>query len=44
MGLCGKGPNVLIYPQKAWFAVASPADGDRILGEIDVLLSTPQEK
>jgi (2Fe-2S) ferredoxin len=44
MGLCGKGPNVMIYPQKAWFAVASPADGDRILGEIEVLLSTPQEK
>ncbi len=19
MGLCGKGPNVMIYPQKAWF-------------------------
>lgn len=40
MGLCGKGPNVMIYPQKAWFAVASPADGERILGEIEVLLST----
>ena len=35
MGLCGKGPNVMIYPQKAWFAVASPADGDRILEEIE---------
>jgi (2Fe-2S) ferredoxin len=40
MGLCGKGPNVMIYPQKAWFAAASPADGDRILGEIEELLST----
>jgi (2Fe-2S) ferredoxin len=40
MGLCGKGPNVMIYPQKAWFAVASPADGDRILEEIEMLLST----
>ena len=44
MGLCGKGPNVMIYPQKAWFAVASPADGDRILGEIEMLLSAPPEK
>jgi len=34
----------MIYPQKAWFAVASPADGERILGEIEVLLSTPKEK
>jgi len=39
MGLCGKGPNVMIYPQKAWFAVASPSDGDRILEEMDLLLS-----
>ncbi len=44
MGLCGKGPNVMIYPQKAWFAVASPADGDRILGEIETLLAAPPEK
>jgi (2Fe-2S) ferredoxin len=41
MGLCGKGPNVMIYPQKAWFAAASPADGDRILAEIEQFLSSP---
>ena len=39
MGLCGKGPNVMIYPQKAWFAVASPEDGEKILEEIELLLS-----
>ena len=35
---------MLIYPQKAWFAAASPADGDRILGEIETLLAAPPEK
>lgn len=39
MGLCGKGPNVMIYPQKTWFAVASPSDKEAILEEIGVLLS-----
>jgi hypothetical protein len=34
---------VMIYPQKAWFAVASPADGDRILKEIEVLLAKEEK-
>jgi (2Fe-2S) ferredoxin len=44
MGLCGKGPNVMIYPQKAWFAVTSAADGEKILEEIELLFSAPPEK
>ncbi|HQL90685.1 MAG TPA: (2Fe-2S) ferredoxin domain-containing protein [Syntrophales bacterium] len=43
MGLCGKGPNVMIYPQRAWFAMASPSDGEAILEEIGVLLSAEAE-
>jgi hypothetical protein len=29
----------MIYPQKAWFAAASPDDGEKILEEIELLLS-----
>jgi len=39
MGLCEKGPNVMIYPQKVLFTNASPADGDLIIEEIARLLS-----
>ncbi|OPY04258.1 MAG: Ferredoxin, 2Fe-2S [Syntrophaceae bacterium PtaB.Bin038] len=43
MGLCGRGPNVMVYPQKVWFAGASPEDGEKILGEIARLLSAEEE-
>lgn len=39
MGLCGKGPNVMIYPQKAWFSATTPEDGEKILEEIEQLLA-----
>ena len=26
MGLCGQGPNVLLYPQKVWFSGVSADD------------------
>jgi len=39
MGLCEKGPNVMIYPQKVLFTNVSPADGDLIIEEIARLLS-----
>jgi (2Fe-2S) ferredoxin len=40
MGLCNKGPNVMIYPQKVWFATVTPDDGNRIMDEIEILLSS----
>jgi (2Fe-2S) ferredoxin len=39
MGLCQKGPIVMIYPRKVLFTSASPADGDLIIEEIAALLS-----
>ncbi|MBM3163588.1 MAG: (2Fe-2S) ferredoxin domain-containing protein [Chlorobi bacterium] len=34
MGLCATGPNVMIYPQKAWFSGVSPDDVDGIVSVI----------
>lgn len=38
MGLCAKGPNVMLYPQGVWFSGVSLQDGDRILDEVQKLL------
>ncbi len=34
MGLCAKGPNVMIYPQKVWFSHVSMEDVDLIVSKI----------
>ncbi len=39
MGLCGKGPNVMIYHQKVWFSDVSTEDTGEILLKIEELLS-----
>lgn len=31
MGLCNEGPNVMIYPQRAWFSAVSPWDVEAIV-------------
>ncbi len=41
LGLCGEGPNILIYPQNLWYSAVSPADVARIAGEIEQLLKKP---
>ncbi len=38
LGLCQKGPNVIIYPQNEWFASVSPADTDAILSKVESFL------
>ncbi len=35
MGLCTKGSNVLIYPQKVWFSGVTPDDVDEIVSAIE---------
>jgi (2Fe-2S) ferredoxin len=44
MGLCAKGPNVVLYPQGVWFNEVSAGDGERILEEIDTLLADDRQK
>ncbi len=42
LGLCGEGPNVLIYPQNLWYSAVSMGDVERIASDIEQLLATPQ--
>lgn len=39
LGVCGEGPNVMIYPQKIWFSGVSLDDVDEILSAIERLMS-----
>ncbi|MBP7830886.1 MAG: (2Fe-2S) ferredoxin domain-containing protein [Kiritimatiellae bacterium] len=39
LGLCERGPNVMIYPQGLWFSAVAPADAEAILAEVGKLLS-----
>lgn len=39
MGLCEKGPNVILYPQKVWFSAVAPDDAGAILQRIETFLS-----
>ena len=39
MGLCAKGPNVMIYPQGLWFSGVTLDDTDQILETVSGFLS-----
>ena len=39
MGLCAKGPNVMVYPQKIWYSQVSTDDVDLILSKIEEVLN-----
>ncbi|MFH1810395.1 MAG: (2Fe-2S) ferredoxin domain-containing protein [Pseudomonadota bacterium] len=39
LGLCAKGPNVLIYPQGIWLAGQAPDDAPAILDRVEALLN-----
>jgi (2Fe-2S) ferredoxin len=39
MGLCVKGPNVMIYPQKLWFFEVFPDDVDEIVSAIERIMA-----
>ena len=34
LGLCAKGPNVMLYPQNIWFSGVTLADADTILDKV----------
>ena len=34
MGLCARGPNVMVQPQGAWFSAVTPDDVPAILDEV----------
>lgn len=39
MGLCEKGPNVILYPQGIWFSAVAATDLDEILAAIEKVLA-----
>ena len=38
MGLCAKGPNVMIYPQQSWFPAVNNEDVDDIIIKLENML------
>lgn len=38
LGLCAKGPNVILYPQKVWFSEVSQDDVGEILLKVGEIL------
>lgn len=40
MGLCAKGSNVMIYPQKIWFSEVLPDEVDEIISTIEHVMAT----
>ncbi len=38
LGVCDKGPNVMIYPQKLWFSEVAVEDAEALLKVIEDLL------
>ncbi len=40
MGLCSRGSNVMIYPQKIWFSEVSPDEVDEIITTIERIIET----
>ena len=38
MGLCARGSNVMIYPQKLWFAEVFPDDAEIIVSAIEDIM------
>ena len=39
MGLCAKGSNVMIYPQKVWLSGVFPEDVDEIVSAIERIMA-----
>jgi (2Fe-2S) ferredoxin len=38
LGLCEKGPNVIVYPQKIWFSEVCPETLDDIVSAIELIM------
>lgn len=39
MGLCQNGPNVIIYPQRIWFAGVTPDDIAQVVAHIERIMA-----
>ena len=43
MGLCQKGPNVIVYPQKMWFSGVSETEAGAIISKIEPFMASTSE-
>lgn len=39
LGLCQKGPNIMLYPQGIWWSEATPNDCGAVLDKVEELLA-----
>lgn len=39
LGLCARGPNVVLYPQAIWFSGVTPADLPQLLATIETAVA-----
>ena len=39
LGVCGAGPNVMIYPQQIWYTGVKPEDTQEIISDIERLIN-----
>ena len=44
MGLCAKGSNVMIYPQKIWFSGVFPDDVEEIVSTVQGIVVSENRK
>ncbi len=38
LGICAAGPNVMIYPQRAWYSAVRLDDVNQILADVEAML------
>ena len=43
LGLCQKGPNVILYPQKIWFSGVSESDAPDIISRVESIVGSGGE-
>ncbi len=39
LGLCQKGPNIMLYPQGIWWSGATPDDCETVLQKVEQILA-----
>ena len=42
MGLCAKGANVILYPQRVWFSNVYPKDVEEVILEIEKIVESAE--
>jgi (2Fe-2S) ferredoxin len=43
LGLCDRGPNLMLYPRGTWFSQTTPDDLGLVISEIETILDEAEE-